>query len=173
MGKLCPRIGDRPAAVISHLLHLGHRYKAAGATFSDLQGNTDIAEFINVSKDDALAYPASVHRTYPEPVQRKMSTAVKPFIQKCVETSTVMLRVFEKKLGLKAGELLDRHQVEKRSICESRCIKVPAAPGRKATALGAHTDFGRYLSLDCSAAWVADKEAAFRSCSTSLVGYKC
>ncbi|RXW12411.1 hypothetical protein EST38_g13442 [Candolleomyces aberdarensis] len=103
-------------------------YKAAGATFSDFEGNTDIAEFVNVSKDDAFAFPVIVHRTYPAPVQKNMETVVRPFIRR--------------KLELPEGELLKRHQEMNRSICESRCIKVPASPRRKATALGAHTDFG-------------------------------
>ncbi|KAF6749564.1 Clavaminate synthase-like protein [Ephemerocybe angulata] len=117
-------------------------YKAAGATFSDFNGNTDVAEFLNVSKDDALSYPSVVHRAYPLPVQQRMHTAVQPFVRQCVRVCEVMLKVFERKLGLGEGELGERHRVERESICETRCIKVPPTRERKATALGAHTDFG-------------------------------
>lgn len=117
-------------------------YKAAGATFSDFNGNTDVAEFLNISKNDALAYPTVVNRSYPQTVQANMESAVRPFIQQCVDVCETLLRVFEKKLDLKNGELAERHRVENKSICESRCIKVAPTPERTATALGAHTDFG-------------------------------
>ena len=68
---------------------------------------------------------------------------MRPFIRRCVDVCVTRLRIFERKLELPEGELVKRHLEEKKSICESRCIKVPPAPGRKASALGAHTDFGR------------------------------
>ena len=42
--------------------HLFRRYKAAGANAVDETGALDTVEFINVAKDDALAWPSKVHR---------------------------------------------------------------------------------------------------------------
>ena len=38
-------------------------YKAAGVQFMDDRGTRDVTEFINVSRDDAMAWTAIAHRT--------------------------------------------------------------------------------------------------------------
>ncbi|KAF9054222.1 Clavaminate synthase-like protein [Panaeolus papilionaceus] len=120
-------------------------YKVAGATYADVDGSTDVAEFINVAKDDALSYPTEIHRAYPPPVNEHMASTVKPFISSCVDMGRVILEVFNHKLGLPEGTLTELHRVDKQCISESRCIKVPPSKGVK-IALGPHTDFGS-LSL--------------------------
>lgn len=124
------------------------RYKAAGATYVDADGSTDVSEFINVSKDDAMAYPEVAHRVYPPTVNTYMKDTIRPFIQTCVTENRVLLGVFNDKLGLPKDTLLDLHDHTKRCLSESRCIKVPAAPKDTKIALGRHTDVGRWV---CSA----------------------
>lgn len=119
-------------------------YKVAGATYADADGSTDLAEFINVSKDDAFAYPKVVHKVYPPTVNVRMKGAVKPFIQSCTDASNILMGVFNQKLGLPEGTLAALHRTEMESISESRCIKVPPPPKDTNIALGQHTDFGRY-----------------------------
>ncbi|PPR01670.1 hypothetical protein CVT24_001499 [Panaeolus cyanescens] len=120
-------------------------YKVAGATYADVDGSTDVAEFINVAKDDALSYPTKVHRTYPPTVQQHMASTIKPFISSCIDMGQVILEVFNRKLGLPQGTFSELHRPDKQCISESRCIKVPPSTGVK-IALGPHTDFGS-LSL--------------------------
>lgn len=119
-------------------------YKAAGANAVDETGALDTVEFINVSKDDALAYPSSVHRTYPSTVNARMESTIKPFIAKSVEVNMTLMAVFNEKLGLPEGALASLHKLYDPSCSESRCIKNPPArdvsPDRMA--IGAHTDFG-------------------------------
>ena len=55
-------------------------YKAAGPNATDEYGSLDTVEFINVSKDDALAYPSVVHRTYPRTVNARMEDTITPFV---------------------------------------------------------------------------------------------
>ena len=120
------------------------RYKAAGANAVDETGALDTVEFINVSKDDALAYPRPVHRTYPSTVNARMESTIKPFIEKSVEVNMTLMAVFNGKLGLPEGTLAGLHKMYDLSCSESRCIKNPPArdvsPERMA--IGAHTDFG-------------------------------
>ena len=126
-------------------------YKAAGANAVDEFGNLDTVEFINVSQDDALAWPETVHRTYPRTVNARMDNTIVPFVKKSRAINVVLLKVLEKKLGLPEGELLKKHAGEEPSASETRCIKSPphASGEEDKTAIGAHTDFG---SLVCGTA---------------------
>ncbi|THH06658.1 hypothetical protein EW145_g3931 [Phellinidium pouzarii] len=127
-------------------------YKAAGTNATDEHGSRDTVEFLNVSKDDTLAYPEVAHRTYPSTVGARMDSTIKPFVTKSIEVNNTILSVFEKKLGLAAGTLLKCHALEEASGSEARCIKNPPkreaitaaeiAQEKEKVALGAHTDFG-------------------------------
>ena len=132
---------------------LRYSYKAAGANAVDETGLKDTVEFINVSKDDALAYPTPVHRTYPSTVTARMGNTIKPFVTKSLNINNTILEVFNAKLGLPAGTLAEKHSLYEKSGSEARCIKNPPAqemsPERQA--LGAHTDFG---SLVCPLAQI-------------------
>ena len=79
------------------------RYKAAGTNAVDEKGTLDITEFINVSKDDALAFPAVVHRTYPSSVVARMDSTIRPFVEKSVEINNTLINALNAKLGRKSG----------------------------------------------------------------------
>ncbi|KAF8995047.1 hypothetical protein BDQ17DRAFT_1366111 [Cyathus striatus] len=119
-------------------------YKAAGATYVDLKGSKDIAEFINIAKDDALSFPEVQHQKYPEPISTSMETVVKPFVNECVSITKTLIEIFNEYLDLPVGSLGRLHSIEESSISEARCIKVPiiSKPDEDKIALGAHTDFG-------------------------------
>ena len=127
------------------------RYKAAGANAVDESGTRDTVEFINVSKDDALAWPDKVHREYPSTVRARMENTIKPFVQKSFDINMTLIGVLNDKLGLPSGTLANLHKANEPSGCQARCIKNPPHSGASAadnskTAIGAHTDFG---SLVC------------------------
>ena len=126
------------------------RYKASGANATDAQGTLDTVEFINVSKDDALAYPTPVHRTYPETVNARMESTIKPFMEKSLEVNNTFLEILNAKLGLPEGTLAALHTREEHSGSEARCIKKPPSPSgpldEAKAAIGAHTDFGSVVS---------------------------
>lgn len=124
-------------------------YKATGACAVDEFGNLDAAEFINVSQDDALAWPGFVHMTYPRTVNARMDNTIVPFVKKSRMVNTTLLRILERKLGLPDGELLNKHSEEHHSGSETRCIKAPPRPpgNESAAMLGAHTDFGSLVSV--------------------------
>lgn len=124
-----------------------YRYKAVGATTVDLEGSKDNAEMINISKDDALAYPRVAHVHYPGPVNARMENTIKPFVKACMAANDTILEVFNRKLGLPDGALAKRHSVEENSVSEARCIKVPASPGSTKIAVGSHTDFGSLVDI--------------------------
>ncbi|EGO05397.1 hypothetical protein SERLA73DRAFT_174536 [Serpula lacrymans var. lacrymans S7.3] len=120
-------------------------YKAAGANATDDKGSLDTVEFINVSQDDAFAFPAQAHRSYPSTVVARMPETIVPFINKSVTVNETLLSVFEARLGLPAGALLAKHKREEYSGSEARCIRNPPRPNdwqEEKAALGAHTDFG-------------------------------
>ncbi|EGN93565.1 hypothetical protein SERLA73DRAFT_189266 [Serpula lacrymans var. lacrymans S7.3] len=120
-------------------------YKKAGACATDETGKLDAAEFINVSKDDALAYPRIARRTYPQTVNARMESTITPFVQKSLDVNYTILKIFNDKLGLPEGTLSRLHDINEFSGSEARCIKTPPMPGKSLAdkaALGAHTDFG-------------------------------
>ncbi|GAA5829462.1 hypothetical protein JCM11251_005060 [Rhodosporidiobolus azoricus] len=133
-------------------------YKAAGANNVDAKGNLDTIQFINVAKDDALAYPEVKQRTYPPTVVERMDTVTR-FVRSSDDVLQKLMAVLEPRLGLPAGTLAALHKEGDISGSESRCILKPA-PGDKgympegvgedgnpAAAIGAHTDFGSFSML--------------------------
>ncbi|KAK0184094.1 Clavaminate synthase-like protein [Armillaria mellea] len=117
-------------------------YKAAGANAVDASGVTDTIEFINISKDDALAYPTPVRREYPSTVNARMLSTIQPFVTKSVEINDNILAIFNEKLGLPEGFLKKKHSREEFSGSEARTTKNPAGYDNARLAIGAHTDFG-------------------------------
>ncbi|KAF8638394.1 hypothetical protein AX17_002237 [Amanita inopinata Kibby_2008] len=117
-------------------------YKAAGANAVDKTGELDTVEFINVAKDDALAWPNKARREYPQPVNARMESTITPFVRKSMEVNNTLLEVFNERLGLPPGELLKRHTIEEFSGSEARVIKNPANQNVNKQAIGSHTDFG-------------------------------
>ncbi|KAI0953971.1 hypothetical protein AcV7_007347 [Taiwanofungus camphoratus] len=119
-------------------------YKAAGSHAADENGTLDATEFLDVAKDDALAWPEQVHRTYPETVNAYMQSAIKPFVRKSLDVNLTLLAVFNTKLGLPEGTLAGLHIAEEHSECVARVIRAPPQPGgiSEKALLAAHTDFG-------------------------------
>ncbi|KAK0207260.1 hypothetical protein IW262DRAFT_1324452 [Armillaria fumosa] len=117
-------------------------YKAAGSSAVDASGQQDTMEFINVSKDDALAYPSVVHRTYPSTVNARMESTITPFVAKSVEVNDTILEIFNDKLGLPKGTLTKLHSKDEYSGSEARTTKNPPGYAPDRMAIGAHTDFG-------------------------------
>jgi len=120
-------------------------YKAAGVNAIDEKGNLDSTEFINVSKDDALAFPAVVHRTYPQTVTTRMDSSIRPFVERSLEVNGTLLGVLNAKLGLPEGTLAQLHNPADKSGCVARVIRSPPKLGpvdEDKAMLSAHTDFG-------------------------------
>ncbi|KAL1740764.1 hypothetical protein HDZ31DRAFT_46855 [Schizophyllum fasciatum] len=120
-------------------------YKAAGANATDASGTRDTVEFINIAKDDALAFPRAARRTYPAPAARAMPTVVQPFVRKSVDVNSTLLGALGQRLGLPAGALQRRHADTEHSGSEARVIHSPPLTGEERAArkaIGAHTDFG-------------------------------
>ncbi|KZT68062.1 Clavaminate synthase-like protein [Daedalea quercina L-15889] len=125
-------------------------YKAPGANATDESGARDTVEFINISQDDALAYPKPVHRTYPSTVNARMENTIRPFILHSAEVNRTLMEILGKILGFKEGTLTQLHRLDETSGSETRCIKNPPRPGgisEEKAALGAHTDFGSMTFL--------------------------
>lgn len=120
-------------------------YKTVGANATDEYGTQDTAEFLNVAKDDALAWPNSVRRTYPDAVNARMDSTVIPFVRKSLAVMATLFNTFNDRLGLPEGELARRHSLEEFSGSEARCIRSPPrSEGSEEAqrAIGSHTDFG-------------------------------
>jgi isopenicillin N synthase-like dioxygenase len=117
-------------------------YKASGANAVDASGKLDCAEFINVAKDDALAWPQQARRAYPSTVNARMESTISPFVRKSLEVNNTLLQAFESKLGFPAGTLMERHKMEEFSGSETRVIRTPPCPADKGQLIGSHSDFG-------------------------------
>jgi len=110
----------------------------------DATGELDTVEFLNIAKDDVLMDPS---RKYPGPIDREMTTTVRPFVQKSLEVNQTILGIFNDKLGLPKGTLTDLHPPREHSGSEARLIKNPPMPHNiHKRAIGAHTDFGSLVS---------------------------
>ncbi|KAG2128240.1 hypothetical protein DEU56DRAFT_872694 [Suillus clintonianus] len=119
-------------------------YKKVGANAIDATGTLDAVQFLNVSKDDALAYPQVVHRTYPSTVNARMKNTIAPFIRKGLEVTCVVFNIFNDRLGLPKGTLERLGDVEEHSCSETRSIH--SLPTERAI-IGAHTDSGSLTFL--------------------------
>ncbi|KAF4611479.1 hypothetical protein D9613_004584 [Agrocybe pediades] len=117
-------------------------YKAAGANAVDATGELDTVEFLNVAKDDALAWPKQARRAYPPTANARMESIIIPFVKKSLEVNYAILDVFNDKLGLAPGTLRKFHSEEEFSGSETRLIKNPPTHNTTKQAIGSHTDFG-------------------------------
>lgn len=123
------------------------RYKAAGANATDETGKPDMVEFINVAKDDALAWPKVARRSYPSATEARMASTIVPFIKKSLAVNNTLMEVFNEKLGLPEGTLAERHDLKEFSGSEARCIRSPPKPDgvtQDRATIGAHTASSRY-----------------------------
>ncbi|KAJ7452216.1 Clavaminate synthase-like protein [Mycena latifolia] len=120
-------------------------YKAAGTNAINASGMLDTVEFLNVAKDDALAWPAQVHRSYPSTVDARMESTIAPFVTKSIAVNNTLLDVFNDKLGLPKGTLLRLHRQEEHSGCATRSTLSPPIADRQV--ISAHTDFGSLTFL--------------------------
>lgn len=126
------------------------RYKKAGAQVMDERGTRDVTEFFNVAKDDALAWPTPVRRTYPDVVKAHMESVYKPFVQKALTVNNSLIGVLNDKLGLPKGTLASFHKVQDHSGCFARVIRAPPYPvPDEKLFLAAHTDYGSLVSQPC------------------------
>jgi len=118
-------------------------YKAAGANAVDATGMKDTIEFLNIAKDDALAWPNQARRSYPSTVNARMDSTVRPFVNKSLEVNNAILGIFNNKLGLPPGSLLEKHAREELSGSEARITRNPPILNEPTKqAIGSHTDFG-------------------------------
>lgn len=127
------------------------RYKCAGGNAVDATGEKDTAEFINVAKDDALAWPKVARREYPSAVNARMENTICPFVRKSLDVNNTLLQVLNDRLGLKPDSFSKRHSMDEWSGSECRVLKNP--PSSKTPmkiAVGAHTDFGSLVSGQAS-----------------------
>ncbi|KAF9482462.1 Clavaminate synthase-like protein [Pholiota conissans] len=117
-------------------------YKAAGANAVNAAGEPDTADFLNVAKDDALAWPKVARRTYPDIANSNMNSTIVPFVRKSLEVNNLILEIFDEKLGLPSGTLLQQHKMDEHSASEARIIRNRSTPSTTKQAIGSHTDFG-------------------------------
>ncbi|KAJ7583022.1 hypothetical protein C8J56DRAFT_1168011 [Mycena floridula] len=118
-------------------------YKRAGGNCVDTSGEVDTAEFVNIAKDDALAWPKQARRAYPSTVNARMESTIAPFIRKSWEINFTILQVFNDRLGLPPDALSKRHTIQEFSGSETRVTRNPPSPHNvEKIAIGAHTDFG-------------------------------
>ncbi|KAI0751882.1 Clavaminate synthase-like protein [Daedaleopsis nitida] len=123
-------------------------YKAAGVYLTDESGTRDVTQFLNISKDDALAWPVPTRRTYPHTVNARMESAVKPFVEKSMRINHHLIDVLNDRLGLPKGVLAEFHQAGMHSGCTARVIHTPPfVDDDEKIFLTAHTDFGSLTFL--------------------------
>ena len=177
-------------------------YKRAGSNNVDAAGNLDTAHFINVAKDDALAYPEVKHRTYPSATTERVCPAlatprtcadsseqfgtITTFVRKADDVLQGLMTVLEPRLGLEKGTLAKLHAEGDISGSETRCILKPAPgergylkegvgeDGNPAAAIGSHTDFGSFRCVACVLATVnARLTSRWAACSMAVARVAC
>ena len=130
------------------IMALLDRYKKAGANFTDQRGTLDVTEFVNIAKDDALAWPAPARRTYPSAVNARMESTIKPFVEKSLAVNKLLIDALNDKLGLPKGTFADLHKPEAFSGCTARVIRAPPLVEPEKLVLSAHTDSGSLVRVD-------------------------
>ncbi|KAL4063824.1 hypothetical protein J3A83DRAFT_4285270 [Scleroderma citrinum] len=122
-----------------------HGYKKIGGNAVDASGLSDCSEFINIAKDDVLAFPRVIYRDYPFTVTAAMASVVRPFVCKSLEVNDAFLRIFNRQLGLPEASLEALHARDQHSGSEARLTRVLPMPGKALAnrpTIGAHSDFG-------------------------------
>ena len=76
-----------------------------------------------------------------------MESTIRPFVRKSLEINDLFLEVFNDKLGLAAGTLLEKHKTEEFSGSEARIIRNKPTSSTTKQAIVSHTDFGSLVSL--------------------------
>lgn len=71
-----------------------------------------------------------------------MASTIVPFVRQSLEVNNTILEIFNDKLGLPAGSLLERHLMEEFSGSEARITKNGPTTNTTKVAIGSHTDFG-------------------------------
>jgi hypothetical protein len=71
-----------------------------------------------------------------------MAPTIVPFVRKSLEVNNTILEIFNDKLDLPAGSLLNRHLMEEFSGSEARITKNGPTTNTTRVAIGSHTDFG-------------------------------
>jgi len=99
-------------------------------------------EFITIAKDDALAWPEVLRRTYPSTVNARMEGTVKPFVRESLEVAYTLLGAFNDRLGLPEGAIRRRHEEKDLSESTARVIRFSAELHYKGQLMRNHTDFG-------------------------------
>ncbi|KAH9936748.1 Clavaminate synthase-like protein [Epithele typhae] len=94
------------------------------------KGTRDVPEFVNKSKDDALAWPAVARRTYSSAVNARMESTIAPFVKKSLAISNHLIGVLNDTLGLP------------RVSAQGRGVQRMVPPLEEKTFLAAHTDSG-------------------------------
>ncbi|CAA7263551.1 unnamed protein product [Cyclocybe aegerita] len=119
------------------------RYKAAGVSAVDpsVEPDCNTVEFLNVAKDDALAWPKEARRAYPRTANTHMESIIGPFVCNSLEINNLLLEIFNEKLNLWLGTLMERRKMEELSGSETRVIRNPSTTNTN-QAIGSHTDFG-------------------------------
>ena len=128
-----------------------------------------------MSKDDALAFPAVVHRTYPSSVVARMCSTIRPFVEKSVEINNTLINVLNAKLGLPEGTLAGLHRPEETSRCVARVIRAPPKQGpidEEKALLSAHTDFGSLVCPYTCSIYCLPDGLVSRSCTTASGAFK-
>lgn len=126
----------------------GHKRNGRWAT--DETGSPDNIEFMDIAKDDILAWPKRILRSYPHTVNDlTIESTLKPYLLKSLDLCFTAFNIFDDKLGLPAGRLVQNHTGDNISRSEIRCIRClprPEVPAHKLS-LGVHTDFGSMTIL--------------------------
>ncbi|KAI0054935.1 Clavaminate synthase-like protein, partial [Artomyces pyxidatus] len=103
----------------------------------------ELAEYINIAKDDILSYPTPVYRTYPSPIADNIEATIRPFVQKSCNVTDTLLEVFNDKLGLPQGTLAQRHSAQERSSSQVRLTRSFGNPAAGSASLfQPHNDYG-------------------------------
>ncbi|RPD55163.1 Clavaminate synthase-like protein [Lentinus tigrinus ALCF2SS1-7] len=123
-------------------------YKPIGTNVIDEKGTRDTTEAMDVAQDDVLAYPKSVHHTYPVTVRENMNSVLRPFVEKSMEINMYFLSIMDDRLGLPQGTLAGLNKPEEPNGGTVRLIRAaPAITPNAQTFVTAHTDFGALTLL--------------------------
>lgn len=115
---------------------------------------------MDIAKDDILAWPKRILRSYPHTINDlTIESTLKPYLLKSLDLCFTAFNIFDGKLGLPGGRLVQNHTGDNISRSEIRCIRClprPEVPAHKLS-LGVHTDFGsmvwysaQYLAYGCA-----------------------
>lgn len=119
-----------------------------GSTKVDSAGTRDMAEFMNVGKNDMIVPDSEMHKQWPKVVLEEKQLFAS-YSREAHGIGMLVMDILARNLGIDPTEITSRHKIEERA---GDHVRITRGPPRKTVEMPeiqtpSHTDFGTYVVI--------------------------